>query len=720
MTMKLKGISVLEQHVEKIVVSVIGVGLVGVIGWQLVIQTKIKVGTGEVLIQNAFEPVETAAKKLLTEMEKVNPSFPASPDVSPLAKFDQALAGGISPTGNLPAMGRVYALGGTTGPGPKGDAMYAMASIPAPSKIYAASFRGTVDPMETISTPELAKYLPTEQPFDKAAATVEAVFDGKALRAALETDPDGTSGPLAALPIDWWLDKVEILNVVVEREEQGSDGTWAHATTLKPMPGRLDFMRAWDEKVKVGGDAVNSIDVARAKAQEILRPEFYNMIVGEWAPASTLIQREGSNSNPAAIGLLREKIAELDKKLKDKEQELAQLPPDDKKPAAPPAPRPGPGGGGGGGGGGGKNGGGGGAPGGGRPGPAAPPENPALSPQAKRRALERDIAGLKAEIERNKKHLSEIGGDAAIEQAPDANTPANSSANLRLLDNGDIHIHAHDITVVPGTTYRYHIRVVMNNPLFGKDIMLKQGDTAQAELAKPSTVAGAWSEWSRDVEVDRDAYWFVTSTQSDSLRQNPSTARAMLYKFYYGHYRRAEVSLEPGDALVGETKLPKLWIYDLAKLAAGADPTNPNTPPVPVGPGGKNDGQRGPRNPLPDGKPPEVAIQPPNTKPDKDKLVFADTASVLLLDVKPGSGPEDKSQAVLKTAEGELIVRSPETDKDSAVYKRVNSSAEAGLLEAAPKVIAKPKIKPNEPPPPRNGGGRDGGGGKGGGGGGGG
>ncbi|MEK6704122.1 MAG: hypothetical protein AABZ53_17840 [Planctomycetota bacterium] len=710
MTMKLKGINVLEQHCEKIVVGVIGVGLVGVLGWQLLDQTKVKVGKGEpVPIQNAFEPVEAAAKRLISEMEQEKPEFPPSPDVSPHQGYSQSLAGTISPAGSLPAMGHAYALGGSS-VAPTGDALYAMAAVPAPGKIFAATFRGTIDPMETINTKELAAFLPKEQPFDKASATIEAVFDGKALRAALEADPDGI-GPISPLPVDWWLDKVEILRVVVEREEKSADGSWGNATTLATLPGRLDFMKSWDEKVKVGGDAINAVETARTRTQEILRPEFYDMIVGEWATASILTQREGSHSNPAEIRLMRDKIEELEKKLKDKEQELAQLPPDDKRPGVPPPPPPrrDPGGGGGGG----RPGGGGG---GRSPTPAPPEVKPELTPQAKRRAVQREIDVIKAELDRNKKRLSDMGGDAPTPVAPDGSdaNPTLTNANLRLLDNGDVHIHAHDITVVPGTTYRYHVRVVMNNPIFGKDIMLKQGDLAQGELAKPSTVAGAWSEWSRDVEVDRDAYWFVTSTQSDALRQNPSTARAMLYKFYYGYYRRAEVSLEPGDALVGETKLPKLWIYDLEKLAAGPDGV---AAPLPA-PGGRNERDRGgiPQPPGPNSAEPP---QPPNTQQAKDKLVFTDTATVLLMDVKPGSGPDDKSLAVLKTTEGDLITRSPEADKESPVYKRVNSSAEAGLLEAQPKVIAKPKPRPNqgpdEPSGPGGKGGGGGGGGKGGG-----
>lgn len=707
MTMKLKGINVLEQHCEKIVVGVIGVGLVGVLGWQLLDQTKIKVGKGDpVPIQNAFQPVESAATKLISEMEQQNPTFPTSPDVTPLSGFSQSLASGVSPAGTLPAMGHAFALGGGS-VAPTGDALYTTAVVPAPTKIFAASFRGTIDPMETVSTKELGAFLPKEQPFDKAAATIEAVFDGKALRASLEADPDGT-GPISALPIDWWLDKVEIINVVVEREERSSSGDWGNKTTLAALPGRLDFMKTWDEKVKVGGDAINAVETAKAKADEIQRPEFYHMIVGEWASASILTQREGSNANPAEMGMLRDKINELDKKLKDKEQELSQLPAAGGRPANPPPapPRP-PGGGGGGGGGGGRPGAGGGRP------PVAPPDvKPEQTPEVKRRNLQREIDGIKAELDRAKKRLSEMGGDVPAPVAPDgaAVQPTPATA-LRLLDNGDLHIHAHDITVVPGTTYRYHVRVVLNNPVFGKDIMLKQGDAGQAELAKPSTIAGEWSEWSRDVEVDRDAYWFVTSTQSDTLRQNPSTARAMLYKFYYGYYRRAEVSLEPGDALVGETKLPKLWIYELDKLAAGPDGANP--PAVPQPPQ-RDRGAPAPGAAVPPAGPP----QPPNTKPAQDKLVFTDTATVLLMDVKPGSGPDDKSLAVLKTTEGELIMRSPEAEKESPVYKRVNSSAEAGLLEARPKEIAKPKTPkpaPDEPKGPPGKGGGGGGGGKGGG-----
>ena len=42
-----------------------------------------------------------------------------------------------------------------------------------------------------------------------------------------------------------------------------------------------------------------------------------------------------------------------------------------------------------------------------------------------------------------------------------------------LLENADIRVYAHDMSAVPGKVYRYRVRVVCNNPYFGKDIMLR-------------------------------------------------------------------------------------------------------------------------------------------------------------------------------------------------------------------------------------------------------
>jgi len=713
--MKLKGINPLEQHVEKLVVGVLGVGLMGVVGWQLFGQTMITVGKKDVAIADAFLPAADAALKTKSEVDNPSPSFPASPDASPLKDFGKLARADIAKPGKLPAMGPALALGASAGSVVSGDAMYAALVAPAPGKIWSHAFRGTIDPAEKVSIEGLAAFLPKEQPYDKAAVSIEASFDGKALKSLLSADPDGP-GPLSAIPTDWWSNRTEIISVQVEREERTETGSWGGAMVLPALPGRIDFLKTWNETVKTGGDAPILIDQATKDAEQIQRPAFYDMLVGTWRKPSSVTNL---NFNQAAYDALSEQYKEMSGELQTKEQELAAVPKDDPR-RTDPTPTPTPTGAGGGGGGGKGASGAGGGGGGARPGPSQPEKREETN-AAKRARLTREVNSLKAKIEETKKKIVDMGGELPLNDGsgipgatPTPGTP--TAANDRTLENADVRVYAHDLTAIPGKVYRYRVRIVLNNPFFGKDIMLKEGDAAQKSLAQASIVMGTWSDWSSDTYVLRDAYWFVTSATQDPLRQNLVRASAELYQFYYGHYRRAEVSLEPGDALVGETKLPKLFIFDETKLADASSTTGVN--PDPSGRTGARQPAADPNATNPDGAPVDAA--PPNSTPAKAKLTFTDTGEVVLLDVKTPAGTGERMQVVVRTFGGAIVIKSPEADRGSDTYKRVSADAEAGISQGQPKVAPKPKTKPNEEPtnpidsPGRGGKGAGGGGGGGG------
>lgn len=711
--MKLKGINPFEQHVEKALIGLLGVGLVGVVGWQFLFPTAITVGKKEVGVADAYKPAEEAARIAKGEVDNPSPQFPPAPDTTPLTQFGKLARADIGKPGKLPAMGPALALGAVSGSTISGDAMYAALAVPAPGKIWSYPFRGTVDPAEKVAIEGLAALLPKEQPYDKAAVSIEASFDGRAFKALLSSDPDGP-GPLSALPTDWWNNKVEIIGVQVEREEKSETGSWGGGRVLPMIPGRVDFIKEWNEKVKTGGDAPAMVEQASKDAEKIQRPAFYDMLVGTWRKPSTVTNL---NFNQAAYDAMAEQFKDLQKQLAGKEQELANVPKDDpnRKNTDPSPSRPADGGGGGGGGGKGAAGSGGGA----APTPSQP-EKKEETNAAKRARLQREIGALKAKIEELKKKIVDMGGEVPVDgQAPTTGIEQVPGANRqeRSVDNPDVRVYAHDMTAEPGKTYRYRVRIVFNNPFFGKDIMLKDGDAKQKELAQSSLVLGEWSVWSPDTVVLRDAYWFVTSAAQDPLRQNMVRASAELYQFYYGHYRRAEVSLEPGDSLIGETKLPKLYLFDEKKLAE-ANPNNPAPIVDPGAGGGKGSGRQAP-GPEGANKPDEALKDqpPPNSTPAKAKLTFTDTGEVVLLDVKPPAGTGEKMQVVVRTFGGTIVIKSPEADRGSDEYKRVSSDAEAGLVQGQPKAQPKPKPKPNERPDEGGGTGKGGGGGGGGGGG---
>ena len=68
------------------------------------------------------------------------------------------------------------------------------------------------------------------------------------------------------------------------------------------------------------------------------------------------------------------------------------------------------------------------------------------------------------------------------------------------------------------------------------------------------------------MDVDPNEFFFVTSAEPRSEISASPKAAAEMYVFYYGFYRMASVSLEPGDVLTGTAKLPDLKLADMKKL----------------------------------------------------------------------------------------------------------------------------------------------------------
>lgn len=370
--------------------------------------------------------------------------------------------------------------------------------------------------------------------------------------------------------------------------------------------------------------------------------------------------------------------------------------------------------------------------------------------------LQRQIARLEGERAKLAERLRGLG------ETVDGDTGASSGATpqvaptIGVLDDDQVRVWAHDIHVEPGAQYRYRVRVVMNNPLFGRGLKEEQ-----AALAEQKLIESAWSDWSAPVEVDRDRYFFVTSAEDRSQVTGRPRASAELIVFYYGYYRSASVGLEPGDAVTATVRLPAdLKLADMSKLreifkdqpADAASPT-PSAPAPgqpgrsPAGPSGRTPGgpgmtpgaspsprdrdARDPRGPGGATPPTEVpasaewmTINAQERVELSEDAVLLDVGRVAATVASGTGGSTTRFKAILRRASGALDVRIPEEDRSSALYKRLNSSVRAGVAATAPAPAPIPDRPapqaptPRAPEPPRRspgGGGGGGGGGSGGG-----
>lgn len=714
--MKLKGINPFEQHVEKIVVAGIAVVGLGVLSAQFLGSSNlIKVGNEDVSPEGAYGPVKTAAETLSARVKSPSPALPDVPKTDVLAKFEQAVSGGVSPAKDLagsfairPNIGQTRLTGTASG-----DTDLAEVSVPAPSVPVARTSVGAIDPVEWATNPGVRPFLPPDQPFDKFSVSVEVLFDGKAFKDALTNDPDGPSGPIQPIPLGWVSNNVEILGVEVEREQISASGSAPAKSMLKPIPGRPDLLDEVSKTVKGAGDMPRVLDNAKAFREGILRPAFYSYVAGEPWAAPTDLQEGGAAS---------ERVAKAEKKLALVRAELEKLRvalDKQRNPAAERQPAGGPSGGGGGGKG--ASGGGGGQP------PPRREQQPATEKKPVKTMLERNFekkeleeASLATQLEALK---SELAGDK----------PTLTGVPLPILDDPKVRLWAHDLQAEPGATYRYRARVVTNNPLFGREAAMKESQKARA---KEPVLRGVWSDWSESIAVDQKTYYFVTgANERDNL--GPARVSAELMQFYYGFYRKATLpAVNPGDLFIGEAKLPpELVIYDLKKIAEGARPAAEAT--LAGGPGGEDE-RGGGRARSGGGKgrgevgaevvaPSAAPTAPPKdglTKPGPEKLTMSMDA--MLLDVASGPAPSAASigkvasvRAFIRERTGQIVVRSSEQRQDDAVFQRVSRSAALGETQGKPKVVEKkPDAGPEgerppgreAPPPPPDGGGGGGGG----------
>jgi len=713
--MKLKGINPFEQHVDKAVLGLAGVAFLGVLGVQfLTSPNAVKVGNATLPPENAFQPAEEAAKQLDAQMRSDSPSLPEVPDQKDYAKvMADRLAAGVAPRPTIKPLGTsiAFAAGAATQAIPT-DLVLGELALPAPVDVVAATHRAAIDPIDKVGIPGLAALLPSAQPYDKATVSIQGKFDGTSLKKLFETDPDG-DGPQSALPLGWWRDGVEIIAVEVERERLLSDGSWGEASVLPPLPGRVNLVPTW-EQVKTADQATQNVVTARGESARVLRPSFYRIIAGpKWVEPMTAVAMVEKGADQTQIDRLKAELKKLDEEIPALQQQIDAMPKDERPAVRPPQDGAGAGGGGGGG----RRGG---ATGGGQGGRSAPPPKGSEANKPKPRwALEEQLRGKQGRRKIVVSKLKAAGVDVEAAPQPGAVVEPTALVEPPLLDNQNVKFWSHDLTAEAGSTYRYRTRVVLNNPVFGRALFLKD---EQKPMAERALVRSTWSDWSEEVAVDPDQAFFVTSATPQgeaALGQGIAKATAEVFKFYYGAYRRAAVGLEPGDMIALDMKLPAgLLIYDESKLPAARPEDAPGTrsdprddPRAVPGGGGGGGGRRmgGPPGggaappPPPEAAPGAVAGLPPGEgKPGPERIAFS--SDLVLLGVAAGAAPETGgTEAMFRKADGLVIARLPEAERQSAAYRRFDTSAKAADEASKPKPEQKDVNAPNAPRDPRAG-----------------
>lgn len=574
--MKLKGIPIWEQHIEKIVLGVV----VLFAGFFAVTQF---LGPGNSIeLNNETVRPGSLDARLLDEAKRIDArlsstnvaiDLPEPEDLSETVR--QRARGSVSGTQELALLGYPSFLGALGADLLPKDKEFVVPEFGAPTDIMVASYSGAIEETVLEQYPELREKLESfHASGDIAFTSVLGMINAKDMRDQLRKQPEGDE----KLPIPplWFNDRLYVVDLVMEREEL-VNGQWQDRQVIAIPDGFLTFRRlliADDPTSEERLEMLNELNNQAAQA-EIIQPAFYPMKGAQWIRPEP--RREGENLGEDMFQALeyRAQIRTLDLQIEQLSQRLDEIggpldPPDDEdrgnRPNRPTQP---PGGGGGGGGMLGGGGGGGMDLGGGGSGDEGNAED--RRKEANDRNRIRMTARLR-QFESTRDRIQQRLDDLVREKnlVLDAGQAAWELPDLQT--DEFVPVWGHDIFVKPRSVYRYRMHVEVYNPFFGKNRQLME---SQAQLAEKLSIASATSSWSPPVRIPDNTRYFVTSGAAANQASGAGNATVEVYRMKDGQWFVQSFNVSPGDPIGREIRRSDMSSIDFRTGAYMLDVVSP-------------------------------------------------------------------------------------------------------------------------------------------------
>ncbi len=544
--MKNKGINLVEQHIEKIVLGVAGVVFFSALAWQLVGNVNHVTVAGDSIAPSELDSKISTATKAIRDRPKVDLSAMKSSFASQAGAFQKSLASGVGPDGQLPrieaGLASVLQSDGTAGGKPFHDARLAALAMQDTLQLS-----DTFDVTTVREVPQLkAFYGDSVGPFDITWAIPCATVDLKGIRAELDSTARGLQ-----IPKLWYHDSLLFIDVAFERERLKSDGTWSEPTLVESVPGAFSFRPEIAKGADAGlRDAAFKYLEEKSAQLKIVQPDFLPTRRDVFSAGLLLSQSAGSaaSTETAEVRGLRKEVAkrsvevkrlkdeldeaggELEDKTKeDKKKEDEKKKNDEKQNSgnsgSSGASRPG--------------GGIGGAMDGGKRGSGV--EDVANKEKRIRmtrglRALEKRLEGLE----------SKLGSLLGVDEAARAAAASANAASVDVMGADNLLVWTHDIGVSPGETYRYRASVKTYNPFFSNGSLLVK---EQAALDDSFTLDSATSPWGSPIRVAPPVEFFVIDAIAGEGRLGVGQATIEVFRYHDGERHRERFSVQPGDAI---------------------------------------------------------------------------------------------------------------------------------------------------------------------------
>jgi len=552
----MKGINPLERHFEKLILALVALGLLAWVGADLmgVTAETVKMGGKQVTLDEIGGTLGDRAKKLGENQRSTESpvKFDAVPAGEGIKSVQSKYAAPVAGTDTLPNSSPALASklfkqqqGGQ-------NTWYHQPTFgPVVMVSPIAQSEGAVAADLAKTDPKLAKALEARPGWSKTDRNViwttpTATLNLKAIREELARAEATANPPKEAIPASWRNSGLYLVDVVFERQQMQSDGSWGAAQIVEPLPGQPTFR---GQTITSPGKVFEAMRADKAMQTKILQPTFFKLERGN----------ASETTKPAAVAgeskEVTDKRTALDKKQKelaDKEEALTKAggeyydkdkPDDTSKKKGKKGDK---GDSGTVGGGGGPGGGGGGSGIGGRP-PGdgeSDPNSPKAITKRKRLTGERDK--LRDDAARITKELSALTGTKVSTDKP-ADAAAASGVNV----DDTMNVWAHDIGVQPGATYRYRCSVAVLNPFLGRKRQLVE---AQQPLDAQFQILTQASEWSEVAVNAPYAFYAVDAYPPDGIGSLGS-AQLEVFRLIDGVWRSHKFAIEPGDAIGRQVKL---------------------------------------------------------------------------------------------------------------------------------------------------------------------
>lgn len=564
-----QGLPLWEQHLEKLVLGLSVLVLLGVLAMTLLGGGDITAdidgrsyGAAEV-DEVMVEKAQDLGRRLSPDADADTSAFDAI-DASGADRFASRLAAGVAPTGSLPRT--APALAAMLLPEEVGaiDVWYHEPRIPSPRiRPQVVQTVDTIQPGEFDRVADLSSMVAGNG--DVAWTTPVAMLDLRGIRRELEVEQARATPPRNRIPANWYNDRPYILDVVFERQTLGMDGDWSAPEIVDTLPGSLE-LRTQIRQARED-DALNSsfkefvwlnLD-DKVKQLELLQPDFFATVNDRLAIGETESFDAVAADGPVddAEAARRQQESELRRRIRDRAASAARLEAtlqelggalreEDENPGGTGSGSSG--GGRGGRGSSGGRGGGGGSPDGGTPGfgsgagRKSDSSDGSAADRRRRIALTLKLERMQDEVKRLQVQLEELNPEAeavAIDVDAAASLPD-------LADADDLLVWAHDLGVEPGKTYRYRCRALLFNPFFARGRQLLPD---QQSLAEPFELPSGESDWSDPVTIDPPVTFFVVQATDGGGSLGLGEVRVQLYRYFEGALRSEQFSVQPGEQI---------------------------------------------------------------------------------------------------------------------------------------------------------------------------